>query len=298
VADAEAHAAVRVGLVHNEDAGDARSLDELHRLIRRQGHVIAAIGHPSDGVAHWDDHDLDLVVAAGGDGTIAAGLCALAESALDVPLAILPMGTANNIATSLDVPADVEAAVDAWSAMQARPFDVGTATGPWGERCFVESVGGGLVTHGMVVMDRRHYTSPTPSAQLTRARAAFADVLEHLAPVRWDLTIDGRRVAAELLLLEALNIAHVGPNLRLADASPLDGWLTLAGVEVAQRRPCLEWLRGERDEPPRPRLWQAREVVLHASDRLHVDDVVLDPAADAPVRLRLDIGRVHVWLGV
>jgi hypothetical protein len=41
-------------------------------------------------------------------------------------------------------------------------------------------------------------------------------------------------------------------------------------------------------------MWQAREVEVHACDRLHVDDVVVDVSEHAPVRLRVDAGRVEV----
>ena len=37
-----------------------------------------------------------------------------------------------------------------------------------------------------------------------------------------------------------------------------------------------------------------RKVVLHASDRLHVDDTVVDGAGEQPVRLRLEAGAVSV----
>jgi diacylglycerol kinase family enzyme len=303
--------------VHNEDAGDARSLPALCALIERHGHHVVASAHPSDGVAPWHDERLDLIVAAGGDGTIAAAMCALATAPLRTPLAILPMGTANNIATTLDVPLDLEAAIAAWRSMRARPFDLGAAIGPWGERCFVESVGGGLVTHGIVVMDRIHYTSPTPEAQLARARSVFADVLSRLEPTHWQLTVDGRRIDGEFLLLEVLNVTSVGPSLRLAPASPFDGWLTIAAMEAKHRAPWAAWLRGETKGPaPRLRTWRGREIVLHTMDRLHVDDTVVDPPlngdgdvdvvltadaavsapADIPVRLHLHTGRVQLWL--
>lgn len=287
---------MRLGLIHNEDAGDAQSEADLSRLLRRHGHDVSALAHPSDGVAQWHDKALDLVVAAGGDGTIAAALCALADSDLGVPLAMLPMGTANNIATSLDVGDHVDAAVDAWPSHRVRRLDLGVATGPWGERCFVESVGGGLVTHGIVVMDRRHYTSPTPFSQVARARVAHADVLAQLEPVRWQLTLDGVPEEDEFLLVEVLNISTVGPSLWLASASPFDGEFTVVGIPPDHRRAWLDRLRGGSAPLPRPRVWHARQVVLHLSDRLHVDDAVVDAVRLTPVRVRLEPRRVPVLL--
>jgi len=53
---------------------------------------------------------VDLVMAQGGDGTVMACVTGLAGT--DVPLAVLPGGTGNLLATNFDIPADLEAAVE------------------------------------------------------------------------------------------------------------------------------------------------------------------------------------------
>jgi YegS/Rv2252/BmrU family lipid kinase len=53
---------------------------------------------------------VDLVMAQGGDGTVMACVTGLAGT--DVPLAVLPGGTGNLLATNFDIPADLEGAVD------------------------------------------------------------------------------------------------------------------------------------------------------------------------------------------
>jgi YegS/Rv2252/BmrU family lipid kinase len=53
---------------------------------------------------------VDLVMAQGGDGTVMACVTGLAGT--DVPLAVLPGGTGNLLATNFDVPADLEGAVE------------------------------------------------------------------------------------------------------------------------------------------------------------------------------------------
>lgn len=284
---------MRIGLVYNQDAGRADSLGDLTALLSRHGHEVAAVAHPSDGVASWAGLGLDVVAAAGGDGTIAGTACALAAAEFTVPLAIVPIGTANNIATSLGLPADADAAIDAWPALARRALDIGVATGPWGERRFVESVGGGIVTHGMAVMDRRHDVEATPAAQIRAARRMHADVLTVLEPVTWQLTIDGEDAAGEFLLLEILNVGAVGPRLRLVDASPFDGEFTIVAVAAADRAALRAWIAGEGVTPPM-RTWEGREITLHLSDRLHVDDAIVDRPDELPVRVRLAAGAVPV----
>ncbi|MGD9902047.1 MAG: diacylglycerol kinase family protein [Vicinamibacterales bacterium] len=287
---------MRVTLIHNEAAGDARSPAAVARALAAHGHTVVVSARPGSAPEALALDEVDLVVAAGGDGTIATTARALAGTS--ATLAVVPLGTANNIARALGVPRGTNAAIAAWPALQRRRLDLGIATGPWGERLFVESVGGGLLAHGMVVMDRREYTSPTTTAQLARARRAFLDVLSRLAPVRWTFTVDDERVDGEFLFVEALNIAVIGPALRLAEASPLDGSLTVVAAAPEHRAMLERWMRhGPHRRPPCPlATWRAREVRLVAGDRLHVDDAVLDaPAAVPPdIRVRLDPGALAV----
>jgi diacylglycerol kinase (ATP) len=53
---------------------------------------------------------VDLVMAQGGDGTVMACVTALAGT--EVPLAVLPGGTGNLLATDFDIPSDLDGAVE------------------------------------------------------------------------------------------------------------------------------------------------------------------------------------------
>ena len=78
-------------------------------------------------VAAAIDSDADVIVAAGGDGTITAVASALVGT--DTALAILPLGTVNLLARDLGIPLDVNAAIAALAAMQPRKIDVGEVNG-------------------------------------------------------------------------------------------------------------------------------------------------------------------------
>jgi len=69
----------------------------------------------------------DLVVAAGGDGTINEVINGLAESAL--PLALLPLGTANVLAAEVGLDGDAYAIAEAIAFRPPRPIFLGTANG-------------------------------------------------------------------------------------------------------------------------------------------------------------------------
>ncbi|MGE0814002.1 MAG: diacylglycerol kinase family protein [Vicinamibacterales bacterium] len=263
---------MRVGLIHNSPAREP----ELVACLGRHGHSVEGIATRVDGVWALPLEGLDLIAVAGGDGTVSATLAALPPSR--VPIAILPVGTANNIATSLRVPGDLDAAVDQWRTAQVRGFDIGAATGAWGTRRFVESVGCGLVAEGIALAEPCGHTGAQPDARLALARLSQSDHLDAIAAEHCRFTIDGVTHAARLLLLEVLNIGMVGPNLALAEASPFDATLTVVAA-YAEHRPLLQaWIRGDTTLgrcPPLP-LWQARRVELVRAGRVHVDDTLLD----------------------
>ncbi len=287
---------MRIGLIYNAEAGDAGELEELVRAIERHAHDVVIVGPPAHGVEHLVTRNIDVVVAAGGDGTIAATALALRGSA--TPLGILPMGTANNIAVSLGIPRTLDDAVAIWNVESARPLDTGVATGAWGERLFVESVGGGLVTHGIAVMDRQAATSPTTAEQLQRALRHHGDVLEVLAPAAWRFTVDGEPIEGEDLLLEVLNTSAVGPNLALSPAAnPYDGVFTVVAAAASEREELAEYLRilaGGGSPMLTLSTWQASEVVIETGDRLHVDDEIVGDPGRSPTRIRIEPGAVQV----
>ncbi|HEV2907907.1 MAG TPA: lipid kinase [Candidatus Eremiobacteraceae bacterium] len=65
----------------------------------------------------------DLVIVAGGDGSLNAALQALVDA--DLPLGILPLGTANDLAKSLGIPTDLEGACAVITGGVERRIDIG-----------------------------------------------------------------------------------------------------------------------------------------------------------------------------
>src|SRR5947199_3747272 len=74
---------------------------------------------------HWRDSGIDVAIAAGGDGLVGGIITHIAESGL--PLGILPLGTANDIARSLHIPLDLQEAAQVIANGDEHLVDIGVA---------------------------------------------------------------------------------------------------------------------------------------------------------------------------
>ena len=295
---------MQIALIYNPASGRRVSLESLRELIEGEGHeLVRVIEHASD-CAPLAEPPAELVVAAGGDGTVAEAMRAI--NGRGVPLAVLPLGTANNIAFTLGVDGPLERLVRSWHDAPACPFDIGVLQGvpiqqfaPSVVDGFVEGMGGGLVEACLASFRRRPLRrGETPSWQLVRALRRYAQTLVRLRPRRWSWTIEGSARTGDLLLLEVMNTRVVGPNLEFAPkASPSDGLLTVVTAREADRPALAAYIadrlagRDARLELPSE---PARCVDILDPGTLHVDDTLVHVPPGATASIRVQAAAVTV----
>jgi diacylglycerol kinase (ATP) len=86
---------------------------------------IAELDHlPAQG-AQWEQAGIEIAIAAGGDGLIGGVITHIAESGLI--LGILPLGTANDIARSLNIPQNIQQAAQVIAHGRVKEADIGVA---------------------------------------------------------------------------------------------------------------------------------------------------------------------------
>ena len=258
---------MRITLVLNPGAGTgSASPDELRRTIEAAGHRVEVRQAKKKHVAEALGDPGDLIVVAGGDGTVGRVMQALAGS--EVPMTILPTGTANNIATSLGIRGEPERLAASWARLEVRRVDVGTVRGPWGETAFVESVGIGLLAH---------LIHPEVSGDVdgTDEARTLARRLARTLPAReMRVELDGEDRSATYLLLEAMNIRCAGPNLWLADhARAGDGKLEIVRALESDRPSLVALADAFGTSRASLATERAKRLVLWCGpDELHVDD--------------------------
>jgi YegS/Rv2252/BmrU family lipid kinase len=196
---------------------------------------------------------VDLVMAEGGDGTVMACVTGLAGT--DVPLAVLPGGTGNLLATNFDIPADLEAAVDVALHGDRVRLDVAALD----DDRFV--VMGGIGFDAAMLRDA--------DPKLKERLGAVAYVLSgfrHLRrrATRFRLRLDDRGIDRTGQGVLVGNLGRLQGGLPvMPDARPDDGLLDVA---VLQTRTVADWLALavrvllRRRKDPQLELFQARRV--------------------------------------
>ena len=120
---------MRAILLHNPNAGMKADKDNILAALKLADFEVAYVSTKEDGIEAAFKKKADLVVAAGGDGTIAEVLKLLPDR--NIPVALLPMGTANNVARSLGIAGTPQELVERWKLDHHCPLDIGMVKAPW-----------------------------------------------------------------------------------------------------------------------------------------------------------------------
>ena len=271
---------MRALVLHNPKAGaDETRGEHLVRHMEECGHQVEV--HTSRKA--WRaalEREPDVVVAMGGDGTVARVARELAGR--NIPIALLPMGTANNVAAALGLQnRDPHHLIAGWNDAAHRPFDLGVARGPWGEYRFLESIGVGLLSEAIHTIDEGHAGHVNrirdSESRIGAALDVFRQTVQEMPTAAVVLRVDGEDLSGDYLLCEVLNFGAAGPNLNFVPhGHPADGLLDIVVAEEADRHILRERLDQFRSMPtaaPVLRTHRGRRIEMQCKDcLLHLDD--------------------------
>jgi len=296
---------MEIVLLHNTKAGnESWSRRDLVKLVRRAGFEphYHSIRMALDQPKLFERGE--FVAVAGGDGAIRK--VALAMLGQDRAIAPLPLGTANNIVRSFELPLKPEDIIDGWRHAKRRPFDVGVVEGPWGKRHFIEGVGVGLISRSIAVIeeidDIAAYELKKPKHKLHRDICVATALAHEMQPMHAQLAFDGRDASDEFLLLEIPNIRRAGPGVELAPhASPSDGRFDVVSATARQRPRLLETLKARLTDTDRVSSMttrRARNVQLEVSApcEMRIDDGTISVAASTAVEITIKPGELEFVL--
>ncbi|USK60247.1 diacylglycerol kinase [Peribacillus asahii] len=224
----------RARLIYNPTSGREamkKSLPEVLARLEAAGyeascHMTTGEGDATRAAEIAIERGYDVVIAAGGDGTIYEVVNGLARAEKRPKLGIIPTGTTNDFARALHLPKSIEGAADIIADGHTMPIDIGKMN----DKYFINIAGGGRLTE-------LTYEVPSKLKTMLGQLAYYIKGIEMLPSFKAsEVTIeyDGKLFEGEIMLFLVANTNSVGGFEKLApDASLNDGMFTLLILKKA-----------------------------------------------------------------
>ena len=234
-------------ILHNPNAGEQQhTKKKLVSLIKENGFDC---GYSSTKGINWKKvkPDTDFLIIAGGDGTvrkIVVNLFNKKKAKKKLPILLLPLGTANNIAKSLGIDGHIDDIVKNIGKRNLKKFDVGRIKGRKKEMIFLESFGFGVFPELMLKMEEiEEKENATPEENLKEALEQLHTIVMNYPAKPFTIIIDGVPNTDHYILIEVMNISSMGPNLNLSPKSdPGDGEFELVMIPESQREEFASYI--------------------------------------------------------
>jgi YegS/Rv2252/BmrU family lipid kinase len=231
---------------------------------------------------------VEAVIAAGGDGTVNEVINGLMHARLDgfakSALGVLSIGTGNDFAASLNLPAKLEDAIGAITRNTRRLVDVGLLNGcdfPSG-RYFGNCVGIGFDAAGGILAEKITWAR----GSIAYLIAALQNIFIYYKAPTLEIQLDAENMHMPSLLVSIMNGKRIGGGFLTApDAKPDDGLFDLCIAEEVSRPRMLtllpHFLRGTQVSQPEIQMKQARMLKITATKGvmpIQADGEILDDA--------------------
>jgi diacylglycerol kinase family enzyme len=254
-------------VILNRGGGTLRSLDldafcqELRETLEAAGHSVEMETVDGEGLIEAleraRDSDCDVVMAGGGDGTISAAAATMRGS--DKALAILPAGTMNLFARSLEIPLSLSEAVEAHAEGRIVPVDLASANG----RVFIHQFSLGMHPRLIHLREKRSFGSRL--GKMRASMQAAAELIFRPSRIAIELDVDGE---VQIVRTHSLGVTN---NLfgegHLPYAEKPDGGVL--GVYLSKSRRRADFVRflanlaiGRWQANPQVDIMTARQVVI------------------------------------
>ncbi|MFC4023336.1 diacylglycerol kinase [Oceanobacillus longus] len=210
----------------------------------------------------------DLVVAAGGDGTINEVIHGLAEQEHRPKLGIIPAGTTNDFARALHIPRDIHKAVDVILSGKSMLLDIGKVN----EHYFINIAGGGKLTELTYDVPSKLKTVLGQLAYYIRG----IEMLPSLKPSNVKIEYDGEILEEDIMLFLVSNSNSVGGFEKLApDAKMNDGYFDLLILRKTNLAEFIQIatlaVRGEHLKSKNIIYKQAKHIKVHTDEKMQLN---------------------------
>ncbi|WP_027964083.1 diacylglycerol kinase [Halalkalibacillus halophilus] len=212
----------RARLIYNPTAGREAMKKALPVVLERleqagyeaSAHATTKAGCAIDAAITACERKYDIVIAAGGDGTVNEVVDGMAKQSYRPKLGIIPMGTTNDFARAIHIPRDVEKAMDIIINGYSKKLDIGRVN----DHHFMNIAGGGKLTE-------LTYEVPSKLKTVLGQLAYYlkgVEMLPSIKPTRVRIEYDGEVFDDDMMLFLVANTNSIGGFEKLAPKAKMD----------------------------------------------------------------------------
>lgn len=253
----------------------ARAAPAVRAALRGAGIDFVEDGWPDDITG-----GVDCIVAAGGDGTLLSAIALAIQR--DLPLGVIPLGTFNDLARTLQIPLDVRAAVEIIARREVRAIDVGRVNGHY------------FVNESSIGISSRIARLQTPELKqrfgLLGILGTAVQAFRHARPIHAEIVHPGGVEHLRTIQLTIANSYHFAGVLSVSDAAIDDGWLDLYSVDIENAWEAFSIgraiLEGRRKDVPGLRTLRAKRFEIRTRHPHHIT-ADAEPAGKTPASFEI-----------
>lgn len=210
----------KVKLVYNPNSGEKSIINKLDIIIKTyQNYRYTVIPYRLNKENQIEDifndinGDYDHILISGGDGTIDIILNVIKELDINIPIGILPTGTANDFANALGLPYDIEKAIENIINSSPKKIDIGKVN----DKYFINVASAGMFT------DVSQKINPEFKNSMGKVSYYIKGIEEALHFRKFNIKVKSDEVeyCGDMYLMLVFNGKTAG-NLNLAYKSELD----------------------------------------------------------------------------
>ena len=210
-------------------------------------------------------HQVDLVIVGGGDGTLNAAVDGLVDTQL--PLGILPLGTANDLARTLGIPTELPEACEIIAKGKVQRIDLGWVNG----KHFFN-----VASLGLSVQITQRLTKEAKRRWGVLAYAATAvQVIWQAQPFRAEIRLNGESIRVKTVQIAVGNGRYYGGGMTVVDDATIDDQrLDLYSLELRHWWQILGIV---------PAMWQGRYTTRSGVRVLHGQEIEVYTRKPRPI---------------
>lgn len=269
---------MKIILLYNPTAGNENfPLTKIIKSLEKQGASIVAQNCKEENYEKVFDLCYDLVIIAGGDGTVEKILLELRD--IKCPIAILPFGNANNIAGSLDLSDYYKKIVHQFEKKEFSQLSIGKYKTKENKGWFVEGIGWGIFTALLLQIDREKSLPGNENSKVDFGIKNLIRLEDELPVHTYKIMLDNNDFSGEYIWIEIMNTKRLGPQLELApDADHSDDYLDVLLVKESQKEELRTFLKAQKNgmDPSPFHTIKAKKIKISTHLPFHVDDELFE----------------------